>query len=186
VQITDFAHAGSTLLENAASAKAYGLESSLAVRLTTELTITGSVALAHTEYTSFPNFAAVDQETLAAVTINATGNQLQRAPKIVASLGPDYTTHLPGGGTLEANAGVYYNGGYYWSADNNFKQEPYTLVNASLAYTFPGDHWTVRAWGKNLGNKLYETGVEQIAEFGIYVQDAPPRMYGLNLTFASK
>jgi outer membrane receptor protein involved in Fe transport len=56
-------------------------------------------------------------------------------------------------------------------------------VNASAGYTFPGQHWTVTAWGKNLTNRLYETGIETIATFGVYAQDAPPRMYGLSVKY---
>jgi iron complex outermembrane receptor protein len=182
VQITDFAHAGSTLLENAADAKAYGLESSFAIRVTDQLRINASAIWSHTEYTKFDDFASVNPVTLAAETVNATGNELQEAPNFAGSIGPDYEATL-GGGTLHASANVYYNAGYYWTAANTFKQSPYTLVNASAGYTFPGQHWTVTAWGKNLTNRLYETGIETIATFGVYAQDAPPRMYGLSVKY---
>jgi iron complex outermembrane receptor protein len=184
VQITDFAHAGATLLENAADAKAYGLESTFAIRVTDALRVDASAILSHAEYTQFNDFASVDPVTLAAETVNATGKELQEAPNFAGSVGPDYEMPL-GGGTLRASANVYYNAGYYWTAANTFRQSPYTLVNASLAYTFPGEHWTVTAWGKNLTNQLYESGIETIASFGVYAQDAPPRMYGVSLKYGT-
>jgi outer membrane receptor protein involved in Fe transport len=185
VQITNFAQAGSTLLENAADAKAYGLESSFELRVTDALRVTASAIWSHSEYTKFPNYAAVDQTTLAPETISATGNELQEAPNFVGTLGAKYDAPLAAG-TLHASANLYYNGGYYWSPDNTIRQGGYALLNSTLGYTLPGDHWTVSAWGKNLTNRLYETGIEQIATFGIYAQDAPPRMYGVTVNYAYK
>jgi iron complex outermembrane receptor protein len=182
VQITDFAHAGSTLLENAANAKAYGVETSFAFQVTDELRFNAAAIWSHAEYTRFDDFASVNPVTLAAETVDATGKELQEAPNFAGSIGPDYETAL-GGGTLHAGANVYYNAGYYWTAANTFRQGPYALVNASVAFTFPGQHWTVTAWGKNLTDRLYESGIETIASFGVYAQDAPPRMYGLSVKY---
>lgn len=185
VQITNFAQAGSTLLENAADAKAYGLESSFQLRVTDALRVTASAIWAHAEYTKFDNYASVDPLTLAAQTIDATGKQLQEAPNFVGTIGSNYDAPLAAG-SLHASANLYYNAGFFWSPANTFRQDPYAVLNATLGYTLPGDHWTLSAWGKNLTNRLYETGIETIATFGIYAQDAPPRMYGVSVNYAYK
>jgi iron complex outermembrane receptor protein len=183
VQLIDFANAGATVLENAATAKAYGLESSLAWAVSGDLTLTAQGAWEHSEYTKFDNFAAVDPLTLAAVNVNATGNQLQRAPEWIGSTGAAYNKALAGAGTLHANANLYWNGGFYWTAANTFRQSPYALVNTSLGYTLPGDQWTVTAWGKNLTNRLYESGFVTAAALGVFAHDAPPRMFGLSIDY---
>jgi iron complex outermembrane receptor protein len=49
---------GSQTWQNAAKAKAYGLDLAIAGRLTHELTVTPSIALGHTQYTKFRVSAA--------------------------------------------------------------------------------------------------------------------------------
>jgi len=180
VEVIDFAAAGATLLENAAQAKAYGLESSLEFALTSELKATAQGAWEHTKYTKYDSFSAVNPLTLGSESVDATGNQLQRAPKWIGSGGLEYTKPLGAGSSFHASTNLYYNGGFFWTAANTFKQSPYALLNASVGYTLPGDHFTVTGWGKNLTNRLYEAGLVTASPFGVFASDAPPRMYGIS------
>jgi iron complex outermembrane receptor protein len=183
VEVIDFQAAGATLLENAAQARAYGLESSLEFAVTGELKATGQVAWEHTEYTKYDSFSSVNPVTLASQSVNATGNQLQRAPKWITSGGLEYTKTVGDGSTFHASTNLYYNGGFYWTAANTFRQAPYALLNASVGYTLPGDHWTITGWGKNLTNRLYEAGLVTASPFGVFGSDAPPRMYGISAQY---
>jgi iron complex outermembrane recepter protein len=197
IQVITFAlGSGSTeTLQNAANAKAYGLESSLEAVVTTGLRANAGLSLEHTEYTSFPNFAGVNvnapctagtgADCNPALVIDATGNRLPQAPAFVLTAGLNYDHHLANDGSVFSHINFYHNGGFYWSAQNSefggYRQAAYSLVNATVGYTSP-KQWTVSAWVTNLFNKFYETDIDAIASIGTIAQDAPPRMYGVTLS----
>jgi iron complex outermembrane receptor protein len=168
------------ILQNAASAKAYGVESSVVAAVTDNLNLSSAVSWEHAYYDSFPAYSGIVGG--ASQAVNASGNQLERAPKWVVTAGAEYTHELPAG-SMQMNVNWYYNNGFYWTPQNSIKQSAYNILDASLAYTFPDKAWSVQFWGKNLTNAFYETGVSQIASFGTLVQDAPPRIFGVTGTY---
>jgi iron complex outermembrane recepter protein len=169
-------------LQNAATAKAYGVEATLTVAATRELTLRASAAWEHTEFTSFPNAASfligpsgnLNQE------IDATGERLPRAPKWVASGGFDYRVDLGGGGKLLASADAYYNSGFTWVVGTGIREPSYFLLNATVGYLFPGEKLSLTAFGTNLTDKHYAVN-KLITPVSIAVRDAAPRMYGIRL-----
>lgn len=181
VQVLDPTNGISAVLRNAANAKAYGFELTGAVSVTDELRLNAALAAEHTEYTSFPNapafkFGATGNAQI--LGVSASGNPLVRAPKFVATLGPDYKVALPNGGAIEINSSIYYNSGYVFIASGQLRQPSYALVNASLAYVFPGEHWTATLYGNNLADK-HHFGDMAATSTGTYVRDDLPRMYGV-------
>lgn len=173
---------GNLLLLNAAEAELYGIESSLTVAAAEGLELTASVSYAHTEFTDFPAYPGMDPDTLAPVLAPATGNELPQAPELVFTLGVDYEKPLAGG-TLNASANWYHNDGFYWSPQNSIAQEPYSIVNATLGYDFPGNRWSISLWGRNLTDDYYSNSQLAAAPFGTLLQDGAPRMYGVSATF---
>ena len=173
---------GATVLANAAAAKAHGVESTLTLAATEALTLHGAVAWEHSKYTNYQGYQGANPVSLAPLTVNATGNELQRAPKWVVTAGAEYRKEMPFGGTLHSSADYYYNGGYYWTPQNTARQSAYSLVNVTLGYA-PAAQWDVSAWVKNLTNTYYATTTIYIPGLSELAQDAPPRMYGLTASY---
>jgi len=184
VDINNSSTGGVVQLTNAGAAKAYGVESSIEAAVTGGLTLMAAVSAEHTRYTSFPSFPGVDPVTEAGITVDVTGNQVQRAPKLTSTVGAEYTKQLPAG-RFEGSINWYYNSGFYWTPQNTRRQPSYNLLNASVGYVFPGERWKVSAWGRNLTNQYYAAGLLDVAVLGTLVKDAPPRMYGLSVDFST-
>lgn len=190
VQIVSGGVGGRTSIENAANGEAYGVEAELVAAATSHLKFNASLAWEHTKYTNFDDAAGfvVSNGPVGGLNFNpsgvfnATGNELQRAPKFVSNLGADYTQPLPNGGAVEATVKWYYNAGYFWEPTNRFKQDSYNLVNLTLAYSLPDNHTSIRGYVSNLTNAYYANAFLPVP-FGLLTQDGEPRMYGLNVDF---
>jgi iron complex outermembrane receptor protein len=114
---------------------------------------------------------------------DANGYQLPHSPKVLANMGLNYTLPIYGG-KLAIAPTLSYNGGFYWDPDNRTRQPSYALLDATLSYLLPGDHWTVRLWGKNLTDKQYYAYVaEEALSQGNPGAPAAPRTYGISVDF---
>ena len=111
------------------------------------------------------------------VVSNVSGKTMQRDPAWTASMGLNYETELAAG-TLRADTNLYFNSGFYWTADDAFRQPTYTLLNASVAYVLPHTNVELRAWGANITDRRYEVQFYPFA-FGALTTDAMPRTYGV-------
>ena len=178
--INDIA-SGATSLQNAGAGKAYGGEIALTVAPVQGLTFDSSLSMEHTEYTSFHNAASFDITPggNTPVVIDATGNQIERAPKFVFNLGGDYRYPLPNGATLDTGMKWYHNSGFFWEPTDRFRQSPYSVVNLSTTYAFPGDHFSITGWVTNLTNQYYQTAL-LLVPVSVDLKDAEPRMYGVS------
>jgi iron complex outermembrane receptor protein len=186
IQTVEPTSSGSTVLQNAASAKLKGVDLSLAAALTRELSINVGTSLEDAKYSSFPTFGAVAPAPAGnqTVFINASGNTLARAPRATASIGADYDHSFADGSQLNGTVKAHYSDKFYWDPSNYYRQSPYTLVNASVSYTLPTVPLTVMVWSTNLTNAYYNN-ILNASAFGIGVFDAPPRMYGINFIWHS-
>ena len=84
--------------------------------------------------------------------------KVQNTPKWTASGTLNYTTPL-GAGDLNFNTTVSYRSKtVQFEIPNPYiDQKGYSLWDASLVYTAPGDRWTIGIHGKNLLDKEYKT-----------------------------
>jgi iron complex outermembrane receptor protein len=84
--------------------------------------------------------------------------KVQNTPKWTASSTLNYTTPL-GAGDLNFNSTVSYRSKtVQFEIPNPYiDQKGYSLWDASLVYTAPGDRWTIGIHGKNLLDKEYKT-----------------------------
>jgi iron complex outermembrane receptor protein len=183
VQVLDVAAGAATVLQNAASAEAYGLEATLAVRPFHDFTISANGAWEHSRYKKFPDFASFDRSTVpsTSIAVDVSGNQLQRAPKWVGSVAADYNHEFDNKSAIKANVNAYYNGGFAFDAARLVVQPKYEIVNASIGYTMPGGNYTISGWVTNLTNKYYSTS-SLLTPFNTIVLDGPPRMYGVTVS----
>lgn len=171
--------------KNAATATADGIEGAITGAVTSELTLTAQGAWQKSKYDKFQGFPAqlVDPvQGHVSVPTDVSGNRLQRAPKWVASAQADWKHELESGATISAHADVYYNGGFYWNPNNDYRQKAYTLVNGSISYQFPDKRLQISAYGKNIFNKAYEQQVLPIL-FSLLVADSPPSEFGVRLGY---
>jgi iron complex outermembrane receptor protein len=189
IQLDTQGNAGLPILKNGGNAKAYGLELTAKARVAKGLQLSGSLALEHSEYTALPAWAGANWLVPGnpGVFINAKGNELERAPNLVYTLGLDYDVAIPNRGELGFNVELYHNGGFFWDPQNSEfgepKQTAYSLLNASVNYTLPSSNWSVMAWGSNLTNTYYYNDNLTAGAFGIFALPAPPRMYGVTLKY---
>jgi iron complex outermembrane recepter protein len=188
-----------TLLTNAASAEAYGFETSMKAALTSELRANLGLSLEHSRYTRFGSEGCTDPSNECfsgvnfsapvspAASINATGNQLPHAPEAVVTVGLDYEHQVSAAGKIHGNINVYHNSGFWWTAQNGidggFRQPQYTLLNLSGGYRLPGDHWDFTGWITNATNAFYNMGFTPVASFGALALPAAPRMFGGTVTY---
>lgn len=185
VQVLDPTGGGvAARLQNAAKARAYGVEATVTAALTDALTINASAAWEDSKYTNFQNapFVVFSPTGNSQIPLPATGNDLIYAPKFVGSFGATYKVDL-GAGSLDLHGDVYYNDGYAFTVHRQFMQPSYTLVNASVTYHLPGDQLSLQAWGTNLTNAHRFAERALSVPFGAYQADDAPRMYGVTLTW---
>lgn len=173
-------------LTNAASAKFYGAEATLTVAATRDLSFKVSGTAEHGrygEFTGYPGNQPAAFPPFIGVTVDVSGNRPFRTPKFTASGSVNYRHDLSSGGIIFADASVYYNDGFFWNAQNDFRQPGYALVNASIGYTLPGGHWTGTIWATNLTDTYYRNS-NVVTGVGILAQDAPPRFFGARISYS--
>lgn len=168
---------------NAAAATIYGVDTDFAASVTSNLTIEGSLSYLHGRYTKYPNAQGYTASPLqgGSFTFDADGRTTLFSPASSGNVGFTYT--IPSVvGEFKSNATVTYQERIYTSADNRLQIPGYALLNGSVAWS-PHNNpaWEVRAWTKNLTNKLYFSSRDESAtgDFQVY---APPRTFGISVT----
>ncbi|WP_198351106.1 TonB-dependent receptor [Flavisphingomonas formosensis] len=171
----------STTLTNAASAKIYGVDFDFQAEIGAGFSLSGSGAWLHHRYGSFPvaTVSFLNQPagapSYAGYTpgignyvfpscsnplysgqffCSASGNKLVNTPNFAFNLALNHEVDLAGG-KLRSNVSWAYNSGYYWAVDNRLKQPSFSLFNAQVVWTAPGERWNLRGWVRNLTNKKY-------------------------------
>lgn len=89
-------------------------------------------------------------------TIDASGNQMQRAPKFTSTLGGSYEAEIAGG-TLRASTNWYHTSKIYFDPAHQFAQGAYDLLGARVEWTDPSDRYTVAVFGDDITDSKYVT-----------------------------
>jgi iron complex outermembrane receptor protein len=171
---------GSQIFTNAAAARNYGLDATLDVAATDNLSLSVGVGLLDAKYNDYPNAQGFTNRGVAIPIANAKGQSLPYAPKFSGNVSADY--RLPTSiGDFQSTLAVSYTGVSYITPDQGLARPSYTLLSSSVEWRPQFDKtFGVRVWGKNLLNKYYyASGVESAN--GWYITPAPPRTYGLTL-----
>lgn len=181
VQVIQFL-SGAQTVANGAAAKLYGLDADFEAELSSELRLSGGFMIEHSEFTSYDNavFSTPRPGGGAILTVNnsAKGKRLPLAQNFVGTAALDWHHDL-NGGAVDANLTVNYNGNYFFEPDNFLVQGAYTMVNASIRYTLPGDRISFSVFGKNLADEriLVQPSTQPIGYPTTY--GVPPRTYGV-------
>nr|WP_245405817.1 TonB-dependent receptor [Sphingobium sp. Sx8-8] len=151
-----------TALQNAPSARSYGLELSADAAVATGLRLNAGLSLLRTKITDFPNASVTipNPATIVngyysgnlSVSRDVAGNQLIRAPRFTLNLGSTYSTELDGGkyGRLDLSSSILFSSRFYTDIGNRLFQPAYRNANASITWHAPGDHWRLTLFGQNL------------------------------------
>lgn len=179
-----------TILANAARARIYGVEIDAKAVVNKYLSFTAGLALSNPEYASFPNAQiytpALGGNPLAPTggnlvgTADATGQQLERAPKRTLNIATDLSLPLDNGGEIAANINLYHNSGFPWDPVGRIRERGYEVLNASLTWTLPNDKYSITIFSNNITNTLYHSDITEsdFVDAGAY---SPPRTIGARL-----
>jgi iron complex outermembrane receptor protein len=99
-------------------------------------------------------------------------------------LGADYNVPL-GSGSLTINGNLEYRSHSNVSGPLQTQigdQPGYALLGASITYTSPDERFSISVFGRNLTDKYYNTGAEDINGQVQFVNPARPRSVGVRLT----
>ena len=175
---------------NAASSEIYGAEFEGSARLTSEFSLMATVSVLHARYSDYPNAFAqtpIIQDGVVCLcgnsgaNIDATGNQLVRAPDFTASVTADYTKEIAAG-TISASATYYHSDSFFFTPDNRVGQPAYDTLGARLSFTTADENWTLAVWGKNLTDEVIYQGASILpAADGVLF--APPRSFGVEASY---
>lgn len=193
IQLTQVIQGGAFQL-NAAAGRINGAEIEIQARPVRGLNLRGNASLIDSKYTNFPNgpcwrgpnpaggdikepLPPAGRASGVAGSCDLSGNQLLRTPKATFTVGFDYSVNT-NIGKFELSSTYYFNGGFYWEAENRLKQKSYGLLSSQLGWS-PDDRWRVRLWGKNLLGKRYSSFSTSSGALGDFYSPGEPRTYGL-------
>ena len=174
-------------VQNAAEAEVLGAEVTVNFAATDNLTLNLGMTFLESEFTKFPDAAAIDINVSpiygpnGAVVVDATGNDLERTPDAVVNGSIDYRLPLSDGRELQFNVSGYYNDGYFFNTTNDLVQPSYHLVDAFLRYSFANEKYAIKFWGKNLTNEFYHNEMQNL--LSIISQDGMRRHWGVTFTY---
>jgi iron complex outermembrane recepter protein len=181
------------VLENAATAKIYGLEAEFQAKISSRFDIDGNASWLHAR---FSNYVSADPARPFGdgVTIdnglpafNLKGNTLSQSPDFTAFFGAQY--HLPSRlGDFTMRGEVAWRDRVYFTPFNlkYISQAPNAKVNLFLNWAAHDDHWSGSLFVKNLanktvvGNSLVSSSVVGFPLNG-FLED--PRTYGVTLGY---
>ncbi|GAB3104008.1 TonB-dependent receptor [Aestuariicella hydrocarbonica] len=95
---------------------------------------------------------------------------LAKTPRLTLSGGAQYAIDFGSGASLVLRTDLSYRSEVYHDIANDplLKQDAFTLVDASVTYTTPGEDWVIRLFGTNLTDEEYlQSGNASSAAFGI-------------------
>lgn len=185
IQVQSITSAGTTLTNNAAKARMYGLDFETEIALTKEFRLSGNLGLLNSKYASFTNAVTstpTGQTLGGAKGYDATGNRTPFAPKSTGNITAEYT--------IGTNIGTFYLTGdmdYYSGATTTpsplITLPAYTMFNASAQWTSSSGDMDVRLWGANLTDARSLSYDIVIANIGQVAIPGPPRTFGVTFTY---
>lgn len=132
-------------------------------------------------YNQLTNAAAFDYTSYK--TIDVSGNTSPYTIKSTVQIGGNANFTLSEKSTLGFCLNVENRGVQYWDPLEEYKQEPYTLVNARANYTI--SNFGLTLWANNIFNTKYNTEFFPTVEFGFNNLRFPstPTTVGLDLSY---
>ena len=176
---------GNESIYNGARARIDGADLDAEIVLAEGLTVNGGFAYNDARFTSFPlaDYVVPIDGCVPApggfCSGSAAGHMLPFAPKTTFNLSADYKRETSVG-TWALDVTYFHTSLFYAAPDNVGFQAPYGLVNATLSWTDLTKRYSIKLWGRNLGNTYYATSLLE-ANQGLVESLGAPRTYGVTL-----
>ena len=181
IQLSDYL-AGLLNIFNGSSATVKGVDLDITAIPVSGLTLTGGMSYVDGTYGDFPiavTALAPGGGLEQLPNESGRGKQLEDSPTWQGSVGANYSFQV-GADKVSLDASYAYNGKYYATPDNRLFQPGYSLVNASATwYLGPAQKYSIRVWGKNLGNTVYAEEIAEELPVGDLLSIAPGRSFGI-------
>ena len=166
-----------TLFVNAASATVNGIEMESSVIPFQGFTLRGVLGYQDAKYNNY---------TAPGAGYNLANAPLDRAPKWQWTLDATYQLPVANDFKLTFNGNLAYVGRNLNTQDINTEAgntflNARTLLNASITLTDPKDKYSVRVIGRNLTDKRYLVGIQNVAGLWVNGQYGAPRYIGVEL-----
>ncbi len=162
-------------LSNAAKSRVRGVEGELSVTPTDAVFLQAKFGFLDAKFVRF-QFDPANPAT------NYANNRLASSPRFSFNALARYTMPLGNGMTLSLGGDAAYKGAHYFTADNNpaMYQHGYWLLGADVALSLRDDRYTLKAWVKNAGDKIYAASGVATTGFGyMELVTGLPRTFGL-------
>lgn len=162
-------------LHNIESSEIKGFEFDVTAALTDDLMLKGGFGYLD---------ATAEEGMLSGVDIS--GNTLSQSPEFNANVAIDYYTNLDELGSLQWHMDANWVDKQYFDIGNTeaTSQDGYTLMNARVTWSSPGEDYQVAIWGKNLTDEEYITKAFDVMGLagGIIAHTGQPLSFGAELT----
>jgi iron complex outermembrane recepter protein len=178
----NFQQGVSPTIQNAGDARIRGFEVEVTAAPTDGLTINASIGHLDAKYTSVLGPAQVAANPFQAGVF--PGADLPKTPKWKFNISPRYEAKFQNGGKLVFIADFTHSSSLWNDTERAYLlQRPGTdILNGSVTYKEPGEHWDLTVGGTNLTDTRYlVTGQAQIAGGQIYGTYSRPREWYIKL-----
>lgn len=181
-------HGFTTVPQNAAQAKIYGLDFDGTVKLVEGLDAKLTTTfIPHAKYSSFPNAIVYlpplgPEGYVTDYHYDASGTRMIETPLWSGTISATYTKTLPAG-VFQASPSLYFSSAYRWVYTGTVNTNAYTQLGATLSFAPTASSFKYSLYGKNLTNKAYIDGVtpNPAASVAFYGQ---PREIGLRADYS--
>jgi len=202
IQITSYSTIGAAVTVNAGRAHIYGLDGDLTYDVTRNLSFSLAGTLVDARYIDFGHYdsagncvdcafetlyAATDPADIAAIggylqgPMPATGNAVERTPRLSGSFDINYGFGLLGG-RMKLNADIYHTSSYWLDALHQLNDPAYTMLNLRATWTDPSGKFDVSVFGKNVNNAKYYVGISADPSSARVTYGAPA-LFGGQVTY---
>ncbi|HEY3655560.1 MAG TPA: TonB-dependent receptor [Steroidobacteraceae bacterium] len=175
----------SSVFQNAAAARIYGLDFEATYRPLTHFTLSSGLSILNAKFSDFPDAQVVVPTgtggNMSVAIPNAKGNHLVRAPDWTLNLTANYSMAFAGG-QLDYYLIAYHSDKFYFEVGNRLDQPEYTTLDARISWAPDNTGLKFGVYGKNLTNKAIIQGMfpTELADGASY---APPRTYGVDISY---
>jgi iron complex outermembrane recepter protein len=153
-------------VSNAATARIYGFEADVRYEFAQNFEVNASAAYLNAKYSSFPdapgNTPCFTSPAVCGAafgmapssTVNASGFEMQRAPRYTASLGAKYSMEVASG-RLALSSNLYETARFYEDSAHETYQPSYATLGLRAEWTAASGRYTVAVYGDNVTGKRY-------------------------------
>ena len=168
---------------NGKSAKISGFDLDVTAIPVSGLSLTAGLGYVHDRFDDF-SIARTALNPAGGITqvanISADGKRLPNTPDWTMNLGAEYMVPL-GSSNLTLAADYFHSTKWFSDPENRLAQHAYSLVNASATLSFAQNRYSVKLWGRNLGNVAYASQLFPQVPVTDVVAYAEGRTYGVTL-----